>query len=174
MLDDVTIVVWGEFGRTPRINANVGRDHWPDCYSVVLAGGGAASGGTFGESYRHGGYPIADAVTPADLAEKRALNQQIRALEDQRPKPLPSAAIVTDGDYRFTPDGPGDEPADKTHGDLAGRQHHAEKQVRREVHLMSLPAAPGQREPRIGVKPAVEQLEVVGEHEKRADHHQRR
>ena len=51
------------------------------------------------------------AMTPADLAEKRALNQQIRTLEDQRPKPLPSAAIVTDGDYRFTPDGPGDEPA---------------------------------------------------------------
>ncbi|HKD06004.1 MAG TPA: PSD1 and planctomycete cytochrome C domain-containing protein [Bryobacteraceae bacterium] len=50
-------------------------------------------------------------MTPADLAEKRALGQQIHALEDQRPKPLPLAAVVTDGDYRFTPDGPGDEPA---------------------------------------------------------------
>src|SRR5207247_1698119 len=40
-----------------------------------------------------------------------ALNQQIRALENERPKPLPMAAIVTDGDYRFAPDGPGDEPA---------------------------------------------------------------
>jgi mono/diheme cytochrome c family protein len=50
-------------------------------------------------------------MTPADLAEKRALNEQIRALEDQRPKPLPLAAVVTDGDYRFTPDGAGDEPA---------------------------------------------------------------
>ncbi len=39
------------------------------------------------------------------------MNEQIRALEDQRPKPLPMAAIVTDGDYRFTPDGAGDEPA---------------------------------------------------------------
>ena len=48
---------------------------------------------------------------PVDLEEKRVLNQQIRALEAQRPKALPLAAIVTDGDYRFTPDGPGDEPA---------------------------------------------------------------
>src|ERR1051326_8280857 len=50
-------------------------------------------------------------MTSADQDEKRALNQKIRELESQRPKPLPLAAIVTDGDYRFTPDGPGDEPA---------------------------------------------------------------
>ena len=46
-----------------------------------------------------------------DLTRKRELNERIRALESQRPKPLPSASIVTDGDYRFAPDGPGDEPA---------------------------------------------------------------
>jgi hypothetical protein len=51
------------------------------------------------------------AMTPQELAEKKSLNQQIRALESERPQPLPMAAIVTDGDYRFTPDGPGDEPA---------------------------------------------------------------
>jgi uncharacterized protein DUF1553/uncharacterized protein DUF1549/cytochrome c len=50
-------------------------------------------------------------MSSADQDEKRALNQKIRELESQRPKPLPLAAIVTDGDYRFTPDGPGDEPA---------------------------------------------------------------
>jgi Protein of unknown function (DUF1553) len=50
-------------------------------------------------------------MAPADLAQKKALAQQIRALQDERPKPLPVAAIVTDGDYRFAPDGPGDEPA---------------------------------------------------------------
>jgi hypothetical protein len=47
----------------------------------------------------------------ADLARKRELNDSIRVLQSQRPKALPSASIVTDGDYRFAPDGPGDEPA---------------------------------------------------------------
>ncbi len=51
------------------------------------------------------------AMSAGDLEQKKALNEQIRALQDQRPKPLPMAAVVTDGDYRFTPDGPGDEPA---------------------------------------------------------------
>src|SRR5204862_1400023 len=51
------------------------------------------------------------AMTPADLAQKKLLSQQIRALQNERPKPLPTAAIVTDGDYRFVPDGAGDEPA---------------------------------------------------------------
>ena len=51
------------------------------------------------------------AMTPAGLAQKKALNEQIRSIQSERPKPLPMAAIVTDGDYRFTPDGPGDEPA---------------------------------------------------------------
>jgi hypothetical protein len=50
-------------------------------------------------------------MAPGDLAQKKALNEQIAALQKERPKPLPMAAIVTDGDYRFTPDGPGDEPA---------------------------------------------------------------
>jgi hypothetical protein len=47
----------------------------------------------------------------ADLTRKRELNERIRTLESQRPRQLPSASIVTDGDYRFAPDGPGDEPA---------------------------------------------------------------
>ena len=50
-------------------------------------------------------------MTPDERGRKLALNEQIRTFESQRPKPLPVAAIVTDGDYRFTPDGPGDEPA---------------------------------------------------------------
>jgi hypothetical protein len=50
-------------------------------------------------------------MSPGDLTQKKALNEQIGALESERPEPLPMAAIVTDGDYRFTPDGPGDEPA---------------------------------------------------------------
>jgi Protein of unknown function (DUF1553)/Protein of unknown function (DUF1549)/Planctomycete cytochrome C len=50
-------------------------------------------------------------MPPGDLTQKKALNERIKALQSERPKPLPVAAIVTDGDYRFTPDGPGDEPA---------------------------------------------------------------
>ena len=50
-------------------------------------------------------------MTPAERARKRELSGQIQALQRQRPKALPMAAIVTDGDYRVAPDGPGDEPA---------------------------------------------------------------
>ena len=68
LLETTLVIVMGEFGRTPRVNTSGGRDHWPDCYSVVVAGGGVAAGSTYGESDRHGAYPIADAVTPGDLA----------------------------------------------------------------------------------------------------------
>ena len=68
LLDSTLVIVAGEFGRSPRVNANAGRDHWPDCYSVVMAGGGVKAGSTFGESDRTGAYPLADAVTPGDLA----------------------------------------------------------------------------------------------------------
>ena len=44
MLEDVTVVVWGEFGRTPKINGNAGRDHWSRVMSVLLAGGGMKTG----------------------------------------------------------------------------------------------------------------------------------
>jgi Protein of unknown function (DUF1501) len=52
MLDDVTIVVWGEFGRTPRINANGGRDHWPEASPALLAGGGIRTGQVIGATDR--------------------------------------------------------------------------------------------------------------------------
>ena len=66
--DDTLIVVMGEFGRSPRINTSGGRDHWPDCYSVVLAGGGVASGGHVRRQRSSGAYPVSDAVSPSDLA----------------------------------------------------------------------------------------------------------
>ena len=50
-------------------------------------------------------------ISPEDLARKKALNAEIIAAEKERPKPIPMAAGVTDGDYRFAPDGAGDEPA---------------------------------------------------------------
>ncbi len=65
---DTTLVVWmGEFGRTPKINADTGRDHWPNCFSVVLAGGGIRGGQVIGASDKIGAYPIERPVTPADI-----------------------------------------------------------------------------------------------------------
>jgi hypothetical protein len=66
---DSTLVVWiGEFGRTPKINPAAGRDHWPDCFSICLAGGGTRGGTVYGASDKIGGRPESDAVTPGDLA----------------------------------------------------------------------------------------------------------
>lgn len=66
---DETLVVWmGEFGRTPRINGNASRDHWPDCYTVMLAGGGVKRGFIYGASDRNGAYPAKNPVRPDDLA----------------------------------------------------------------------------------------------------------
>ena len=53
--------------RTPRINKDAGRDHWPSCYSAVLAGGGIRGGQVIGESDAIGGYPASLPLTPADL-----------------------------------------------------------------------------------------------------------
>jgi uncharacterized protein (DUF1501 family) len=66
---DETLVVWaGEFGRHPRITAaNAGREHWPRCYSAVLAGGGIAGGQVHGASDRSAAYPARDPVSPDDL-----------------------------------------------------------------------------------------------------------
>jgi uncharacterized protein (DUF1501 family) len=63
-----TLVVWmGDFGRTPIINKAAGRDHWPWCYSMVLAGGGIRGGRVIGESDRNGAYPKTDPMSPADI-----------------------------------------------------------------------------------------------------------
>ena len=62
-----TLVVWvGEFGRTPRIESG-GRQHWPKCYSAVLAGGGVRGGTVYGSSDKIGAYPAENPTSPADL-----------------------------------------------------------------------------------------------------------
>ena len=66
---DETLVVWmGEFGRTPRINENASRDHWPQCYTVLLAGGGVKRGFVYGASDKSGAYPAENPVRPDDIA----------------------------------------------------------------------------------------------------------
>ena len=91
MLDE-TLVVWvGEFGRNPRVSKeNGGREHWPRCYSGLLAGGGIRGGSVYGASDRHAAFPVADPVSPQDFGATimDALGIPIDAiLEDREGRP---------------------------------------------------------------------------------------
>jgi hypothetical protein len=75
LLESTLVVCTGEFGRTPRFGQftgngvdATGRDHWPQCYSLVLAGGPMPGGRVVGRSDRFAGYPADEPVTPQDLA----------------------------------------------------------------------------------------------------------
>jgi uncharacterized protein (DUF1501 family) len=68
MLDETLVVVMGEFGRTPKINSQGGRDHWPNVFSVMLAGGGVQGGQVVGSSDALGEFPKERPVTPSDLS----------------------------------------------------------------------------------------------------------
>ena len=92
---DSTLVVWmGEFGRTPKINKDAGRDHWPGCYSVVLAGGGIQGGQVIGKSDSIGAYPTERPTPPADIHATifAAMGYDYRSMTypsvDGRPIPL--------------------------------------------------------------------------------------
>jgi uncharacterized protein (DUF1501 family) len=60
---DCTVIVWGEFGRTPKISAQVGRDHWPQVNCALLAGGGMKTGQVIGATDRLGGEAVSRPVT---------------------------------------------------------------------------------------------------------------
>lgn len=93
---DNTLVLWmGEFGRTPRINATAGRDHWPQCYTALLAGGGIRRGHVHGVSDKIGAYPLQDPVKPDDIAatvfEQLGIDPESEVY-DPLNRPLPIAA----------------------------------------------------------------------------------
>jgi Protein of unknown function (DUF1501) len=67
LLQNTLVLVWGEFGRTPRINTNTGRDHWPGAMSVVLAGGGLRMGQAIGTTDARAEYPRERPLTPEDV-----------------------------------------------------------------------------------------------------------
>ena len=67
LLDETLVALWGEFGRTPRLNAAQGRDHWGACQTAVLAGGGVRGGVVYGSSDRDAAYPRTNPVSPEDL-----------------------------------------------------------------------------------------------------------
>ncbi len=67
LLDDTLVVAMGEFGRTPRLNPNQGREHWGPCYTVAFSGGGVRGGQTYGRSDRIAAYPTDNPVSPEDI-----------------------------------------------------------------------------------------------------------
>jgi uncharacterized protein (DUF1501 family) len=98
-LDETLIVVMGEFGRTPKLNPQGGRDHWPRVFSVLLAGGGVPGGQVIGQSDAMGESPQERPITPADWAATwyTLLGIDPRATlmtADGRPVPLTQAGQV--------------------------------------------------------------------------------
>jgi len=67
LLAETVVIAMGEFGRTPKINGKAGRDHWNNCFSALVAGGGLKQGIVVGESDARGEHPASRPVTPADL-----------------------------------------------------------------------------------------------------------
>jgi Protein of unknown function (DUF1501) len=91
MLDDVSIVVWGEFGRTPRINANAGRDHWPQVSCALLAGGGIRAGQAIGATDRLGEFakerPVHFQEVFATLYHNLGINPETTTVVDPTGRP---------------------------------------------------------------------------------------
>ncbi len=92
---DETLVYWtGDFGRTPKINKNAGRDHWPPCGTVLMAGGGVRGGRDYGVSDASGAYPHQDPATPGDITATvfHALGfDPETVIHDQLNRPMPIA-----------------------------------------------------------------------------------
>ena len=93
---DETLVYWtGDFGRTPKINKDAGRDHWPPCQSVVMFGGGIRGGATYGASDPSGAYPKDDPLRPDDVTATvyHALGlDPATEVQDQLKRPMPISA----------------------------------------------------------------------------------
>jgi hypothetical protein len=91
MLDDVSVVVWGEFGRTPKINGDAGRDHWPQVSCAMLAGGGMRTGKIIGSTNRLGEHaqdrPVHFQEVLATLYKSLGLDVNTLALPDFQGRP---------------------------------------------------------------------------------------
>jgi uncharacterized protein (DUF1501 family) len=67
LLESTLVIAWGEFGRTPRVNSDAGRDHYPNVFSAALAGGGVRGGLAIGESDSKGAFPKTNPKPPQDV-----------------------------------------------------------------------------------------------------------
>jgi hypothetical protein len=95
LYDDTLLIVMSEFGRTPRFNADAGRDHWPQAQSILLAGPGMTPGSVYGSTDRHAAYPASDPVTPPDLGQSLLHLLGVPAdlmLHDQQGRPVAASA----------------------------------------------------------------------------------
>lgn len=98
---DSTLVVWvGEFGRSPRINNLAGRDHWPQCYCALLAGGGVKRGFVHGASDRTGAFPANDPMRPEDLSATMfhllGIDPKTEVRDAlNRPLPISTGSVIT-------------------------------------------------------------------------------
>ena len=91
LLDSTLVVAFGEFGRTPKINKNAGRDHWGFCQSVLMAGAGVRGGQVYGTSDSSAAYAAELPVSPDDLAATVFTSLGIRPdheLRDAQGRPL--------------------------------------------------------------------------------------
>jgi hypothetical protein len=88
LLKRTLVAVMGEFGRSPKVNAAAGRDHWNFCYGLMLAGGGIKGGFVHGSSDRIGAHPSNNPVTPADVVATiyhcLGISHQTEVLDRQR------------------------------------------------------------------------------------------
>lgn len=91
MLDDTTVIAWGEFGRTPKINKDGGRDHWPNVSCALLAGGGMRTGQVIGATDRFGGEAVNRPVTFQEvfstLYHNLGINAATTTLADRTGRP---------------------------------------------------------------------------------------
>jgi len=91
MLDDVTVIAWGEFGRTPRVNSSAGRDHWPPVSCALMAGGGMRTGQVIGSTNRLGEFakerPVHMQEIFATLYHNVGLNPATTTIDDPTGRP---------------------------------------------------------------------------------------
>jgi Protein of unknown function (DUF1501) len=99
-LDETLIMVSSEFGRTPKVNGNAGRDHWPKVFSVVLAGGGIKRGSVFGSSNPVASEPEDEPIEPPDLATTVYYQLGIIADKELMAPGNRPIEIVKDGEVR--------------------------------------------------------------------------
>lgn len=94
LLDSTLVVAMGEFGRTPRISANGGRDHWPRCYSSIWAGGGVQAGRVIGESDKTASDPVTQPITPDMVGTTMLELTGIRIEQRAQLRVLPTGRVI--------------------------------------------------------------------------------
>ncbi|HSQ55762.1 MAG TPA: DUF1501 domain-containing protein, partial [Gemmata sp.] len=99
LLDTTMVLAWGEFGRTPKVNNQAGRDHYPNVFSGVLAGGGVKGGRVVGESDSKGAFPKSNPKTPQDVIatvyRHLGIDTEEHYLDNGRPVPvLPCGKVI--------------------------------------------------------------------------------